>query len=199
MKLRCGCLLAAVLVWSGCGGAERREATSLLQVLDQKKAELAGINGLEKDLLGSVRAWSEGIIAKGGGAGKELQENAAAAKGLSDAASIVATQLSQFRQTLSSQPLKEEFPQSVRSTLMNQIMKRQKMLQELRMALQGSADGFLEFGRSRSYHGDTYPAGIDKLNSMLSTYRGPEDAVSKAMQDLRVKYTIEDADLKGKT
>jgi len=34
-------------------------------------------------------------------------------------------------------------------------MKRQKMLQEVRMALDAPAAGFLEFSRSRAYNGDT--------------------------------------------
>jgi len=34
---------------------------------------------------------------------------------------------------------------------------------------------------------------------MVSGYTGPEDAVGNAMQDLKVKYTPQDADLAGKT
>jgi hypothetical protein len=37
------------------------------------------------------------------------------------------------------------------------------------------------------------------LNSLLSGYTGAEDAVGKATEDLKVKYTINDADLAGKT
>lgn len=201
----CYCRLLAAVVFVAacglvaCGKEERREAASLCKTLGQKQADLTAVNALEKDLLGSTRSWCEGIINNGGGKGKELEENAASAKSLAQSASAVATQLSQFRQTIYDLPLKQEYPQSVRSTLINQIMKRQKMLQEVRMALDSSAAGFLDFSRSRAYTGDTYPSGIDKLNSLVSRYTGPEDAVGAAIHDLKVKYTLQDADLVGKT
>src|ERR1035438_1915446 len=199
MKLRYCWLLAAVLLWTGCGKEERREAMSLCKVLGQKQADLAAINALEKDLLGSTREWCDGIVNNGGGKGKQLEENAASAKSLAQSAGAVATQLSAVRQAIYDLPLKQEYSQGVRSTLINQILKRQKMLQEVRMALDASAAGFLDFSRSRAYNGDTYPPGIDKLNSLVSGYKGPEDAVGKAIQDLKVKYTLQDADLAGRT
>ena len=199
MKLRYGWLLAAVLLWTGCGKEERREAMSLCKVLGQKQADLAAINALEKDLLGSTREWCGGIVNNGAGKGKDLEENAASAKGLSQSAGVVATQLSQVRQAIYDQPLKQEYTEGVRSTLINQIMKRQTMLQAVRTALDASAAGFLESARSRAYKGDTYPAGIDQLNSLVSGYSGPEDAVGKAIEDLKLKYSIQDAELAGKT
>ena len=199
MKLRYCWLLTAVLFWTGCGKEERREATSLVNVLSQKQADLAAINALENDLLGSTRSWCEGITSNGGGKGKDLAENAASAKALAQSAGVVATQLGQLRQSIYDQPLTQEYPQSVRSTLINQIMKRQKMLQEVRMALDASAANFLEFGQSRTYKGDTYPAGIDKLTAILAAYHGPEDVVGKAIHDLKVKYTIQEVDRAGKT
>jgi hypothetical protein len=203
-KLRYGWLPATVVFLAACGltscgKEERREGVSLCKTLSQEQVDLAAANALEKDLLGSTRAWCEGIISNGGGKGKQLEENASSAKSLAQSASTVATQLSQVRQTIYDLPLKQEYPQSVRSTLINQIMKRQKMLQEVRMALDASAAGFLEFSRSRAYAGDTYPAAIDKLNSLVSGYRGPEDAVGDAIRDLKVKYTLQGADLAGKT
>src|ERR1035441_8907815 len=139
MKLRYCWLLAAVLLWTGCGKEERREGVSLCKVLGAKQADLAAINALENDLLGSTRSWCEGIVSNGAGKGKDLEENAASAKGLAQSAGVVATQLGQLRQAIYDQPLKEDYPQSVRSTLINQIMKRQKMLQEVRTALDASA------------------------------------------------------------
>src|ERR1035441_8526687 len=76
MKIRYGCVLAAVLVWTGCGGAERKEAVTLCKVLTQKKTDFAATNALEKDLLESTRSWSESIIAAGSGHGKDLSGNA---------------------------------------------------------------------------------------------------------------------------
>jgi len=199
MNFRYCWLLAAVVLWTGCGKAERQEAASLCKALSQKQASLAAINALEKDLLGSTRSWCEGIVNNGAGHGKDLDENAASAKALAQSASVVSTQLGELRQSIYDQPLKEEYPQGVRSALINQLMKRQKMLQEVRADLDASAANFLEFAQSRAYKGDTYPAGIDKLNTLLSKYSGPEDAMGKAIEELKVKYTLGDADLAGKT
>jgi len=198
-KLRYGCLLAAVVFLAACGKEERREAASLCNTLSREQVDLASVNALEKDLLGSTRAWCDGIVANGGGKGKDLEENAASAKSLAQSASTVATQLSRVRQTIYDLPLKQEYPQSVRGTLINQIMKRQRMLEQVRTALDASAAGFLESSRSRAYAGDSYPADIDKLHSLVSGYSGPEDAVGNAIRDLKVKYTLQDVDLAGKT
>jgi uncharacterized protein YPO0396 len=198
-KFRYGWLLIAVIFLTACGKEERREAATLCKTLSREQVDLAAVNALEKDLLGSTRAWCAGIISNGAGKTKELEENAASAKSLAQSANTVATQLSQVRQTLYDLPLKQEYPQGVRSTFINQIMKRQKMLQEIRMALDASAAGFLEFSRSRSYTGDSYPAAIDKLNSLVSGYSGPDDAIGNAIRDLKVKYTLSDVDLAAKT
>lgn len=199
MKIRYCWLLAAVVLWTGCGKAERQEAVSLCKILGQKQADLTAINALEKDLLGSTRSWCEGIVNNGAGKGKDLDENAVSAKALAQSAAAVSSQLGELRQAIYDLPLKEEYPQGVRSALINQLMKRQKMLQEVRVDLAASAANFLEFAQSRSYQGDTYPAGIDKLNSMLSSYNGPEDAMGKAIEELKVKYTLQGVDLVGKT
>jgi hypothetical protein len=191
--------MAAALLLTGCGRQERREAVSLCQALSQKQADLVAVNNLEKDLMASVRPWCEGIISNGAGKGKTLEENAESAKTLAMSASDVATQLSHLRQPIYDLPLHQEYPQSVRSTLINKIMQRQKKLQEIRIALDASAAGFLDFSRSRDYKGDTYPAAIDKLNNLTSGYTAPEDALGKAVSDLKTKYTLTDVDLAGRT
>jgi hypothetical protein len=195
MNIRYCCILAAALVWTGCGGAERKEAVTFCKVLIQKKADFAATNALEKDLLGSTRSWCESITAAGSGHGKDLSGNADSARQLAQSASLVSTQLGQLRQSLYDQPLRKENLQAIRAKLLSQIQKRQTMLQDVRAALDGAAANFLEFEQSRAYTGDTYPAGIDKLNSMLGGYTGPEDLLGKAIAELKATYNIQDADL----
>jgi hypothetical protein len=190
MKVRYCWLLTAVLMWTGCGQEEHREAASLFQAFGQKQADMTAVNAMEKELYGSTRAWYESIINNGGGRGKDLEGNAASAKSLSDSAAAVSAKLGQVRQAIYDQPLKQEYTEGVRSTVINQLMKRQKVLQEVRVALEASAANFGEFAQSRAYKGDTYPAGIDKLNSLLSGYTGPEDTLGKAMDDLKGKYSL---------
>ena len=67
------------------------------------------------------------------------------------------------------------------------------------LALEAAAAGFLDLARSSAYKGDTYPPAIDKLNSLTSGYVMPEDALAKAIGDLKVKYTLKDVDLAGRT
>jgi len=195
VKLRYCWFLAVALFWTGCGREERREAIAFSKFLAQKKADFAAANALEKDLLGSTRSWCEGIISNGAGHGKELDENADSAKQLAQSVSVVTSQLGQLRQAVYDWPLKQEYPQTVRSALVNQLMKRQRMLQDVRATLTAAATDFLGFRQSRAYTGDTYPAGIDKLNSMLGTYSSPEDSLGKAIDDLKTKYKLSDADL----
>ena len=87
----------------------------------------------------------------------------------------------------------------MRGALLAQLMKRQRTLQDVRSALDASAASFLEFAQSRVYKGDTYPQGIDKLYPLLSGYVGEDDVMGKAIEELKVKYTIRDADLAGRT
>jgi hypothetical protein len=183
-------LLAAALLWTGCGKQEKQEATTLCNVLTQKQADFTATNALEKDLLGSTREWAEGIINRGAGHGKDLTENATSAQELSKSAATVSVQLGQLRQALSDQQLHEEYPQTVRGDLVKELMRRQRMLQDVRTALDASAASFLEFSQSRAYTGDTYPSGIDKLNAMLGSYKGADDIVAKAITDLKSKYQI---------
>jgi len=194
MTFRVCCVIAAALVWTGCGAAERKEAVSFGQFLTQKNAEFAATNALEKDLLGSTKMWCESIIAGGSGHGKDLSGNAESAKELAQSASLVSTQLGQLRQSLFDQPLHKENLESIRAGLLAQLMKRQKMLQEVRTNLTGAADNFIGFSQSRAYTGDSYPAGIDKLNSMLGGYKGPDDLLAKAIAELKATYKIQDAE-----
>jgi hypothetical protein len=194
------CWVLGALAFSiGCGKEERREASAFYQVLNQKKVDLAAIDALEKDLLGSTAAWCEGLISNGAGKGKGLEENAASARELAQSSNVVAAQLGHVRQSIYDQPLKQEYPQEVRSTLINQISERQRLLQHVTAALQASADGFLEFAHSRVYAGDSYPPALDQLSKLVSRYRGPEDAVGKAIAELRAKYNLPAAGLLGKS
>jgi len=195
MKIRYGCILAAALAWTGCGGSERKEAVTFCKVLTQKQPDFAATNALEKDLLDSTRSWCESIIAGGSGHGKDLQGNADSAKELAQSASLVSRQLGQLRQSLYDQPLRKENVQEIRGKLLSQIQKRQTMLQDVRTNLEGAAANFLEFEQSRAYTGDTYPAGIDKLNSMLAGYTAPEDILGKAIAELKATYKIQDSEL----
>ena len=192
-------VLAAAALLASCGGPERREAASLCRTLSQKQADLATVNNLEKDLMGSVRPWCDGIVNNGAGKGKDLEQNADSAKSMAFSASEVANQLGHLRQAIYDLPLHEEYPQSVRSGLINQMMQRQKKLQEVRLALESSSAGFLDLARSTAYKGDSYPPAIDKSNSLTSGYVMPEDALAKAIGDLKVKYTLTDVDLAGRT
>lgn len=193
------CLAAGALVLLGCGRQERREAASLCRMLSQKQTDMASVDGLEKNLRTSVGSWCEGIVQNGGGKSKQLQENAESAKTMAFSAGEIATQLSHVRQTLYDLTLHEEYPQSVRSGLVNQMMQRQKKLQEIRAALESSAAGFQDFARSRTYAGDSYPAAIDRLNTLVSRAIVPEDALDKAIRDLKAKYRLTDVDLAGRT
>jgi hypothetical protein len=147
----------------------------------------------------SARPWCDGILNNGAGKGKGLEDNAESAKTMAFSANAVATQIGHLRQAMYDLPLHDDYPQSVRSALINQMMLRQRRLQDLRTLLEQSAAGFLDFAHSRTYTGDTYPAAFDKLNSLVSRYAAPDDAWHKAIQDLKVKYTLRDADLAGRT
>lgn len=197
--IKIGWIVVAAVLLTSCGRQERREAVSLCKALSQKQADLTAVNNLEKDLMASERPWCEGIISNGAGKGKELEQNAESAKTMAFSAGEVANQLGRLRQAIYDIPLQEEYPQSVRSTLINQMMQRQKKLQEVRTALDASSAGFLDLSRSRAYNGDSYPPAIDRLNTLTSGYVMPEDAFRKAIGDLKAKYSLSDADLAGRT
>lgn len=188
-------LLAAAALITGCGKQERTEAAQLAKVLNGKTANFAAANAIEKDFVSSARAWCGGITANGAGRGGELDQNARVAAELAKSAVAASTELSQVRQALDGQPLKEEYPRSVRNELITQLTARQRQLQGTRALLEQSATEFLGFRQSKAYVGDTYPAGIGKLNALLSSYGVPEDAVGAALAALKAKYSLGDSEL----
>ena len=195
MKLRYCCWLAAVALFSGCGKEERIEAVGFSNILQQKHADFASANALEKDLLASARSWCGSIMENGAGRGDQLNQNAAVAQDLAKSAAFISTQVGAVRQAIYDVSLKQEYPQSIRVNLITQLTKRQRSLQEVRALLDDSAPGFLDLRLSKDYKGDAYPGGIPKLNAMLESYSNPKDVVGEAIQSLKTKYDIQDADL----
>ncbi len=195
MKLRYCWLLAAVALFSGCGKEERTEAVRFCKTLQHKSADFASANAMEKDFLASARSWCGSIMENGAGRGDQLNQNAAAAKDLAKSAAFISTQVGTVRQAIYDEPIKHEYPQSIRVNLISQLTKRQRLLQEERALLDDSAPGFLDLRLSRDYKGDAYPGGIPKLNAMLGTHMSPEDIVGEAIKALKTKYNIQDADL----
>jgi hypothetical protein len=188
-------LLAAVACIAGCGKQERAEAVQFAKTLKEKKANFASANALEKDFISSARAWCGGITTKGAGRGVELDQNAAVAAELAKSAVAVSAQLSQVREAIDSQPLKEEYPRSVRNGLTTQLTKRQRQLQDMRALLEQAAPQFLDYKKSKAYAGDTYPDGVGKLDALLGAYKPPEDAIGAALAALQSKYSLSDTDL----
>jgi len=195
MKFRCCCLAAAIVLSSGCGKEERREAVGFYKVLLEKRAGFAESNGLEKDFIGSVRSWCESIAANGAGRGDQLNQNASVARDLAKSAETISAQIGLVRQAVYNQAIHQDYPQSVRDALIGQLTKRQRFLQEIRAALDDSAAGFEALGQSRNYKGDSYPPAIDKLTAVAQSYRAPSDSVAEAVTALAAKYSIKDADL----
>ena len=195
MKLRYCWLLAAVALFSGCGKEEHAEAVRFSKTLQQKSADFASANAMEKDFLASARSWCGSIMENGAGRGDQLNQNAAVAKDLAKSAAFISTQVGAVRQAVYDEPVKEEYPQSIRLSLITSLTKRQRSLQDLRALLDDSAPSFLELKLSPDYKGDAYPGGIPKLNALLEGYSSPKDVVAEAIQSLKTKYNIQDADL----
>ena len=187
---RCCILLAAVSFITGCDKQERTEAVQFAQALNGKKADFALANTIERDFVSSARAWCGGITANGAGRGVELDQNAAVATELAKSAVAISSQLSQVRQAIDGQSLKEEYPRSVRNVLTTQLTKRQRLLQDMRALLEQSAPQFLEYKHSKAYVGDTYPDGVGELDALLRTYKAPEDALGAALAALQSKYGL---------
>jgi hypothetical protein len=188
-------LAAAVGFVTGCGKQERNEAVQLAKVLNAKKADYASSNTIEKDFVNSARAWCAGITTNGAGRGAELDQNSSVATEIAKSAVAVSTQLSQVRQVVDDLSLKEEFSKDVRNTLITQLTKRQRTLQDMRAQLEQAAPQFLEYRKMKSYAGDTYPDGIGKLNSLLGMYKEPEDSVAAALAALKTKYGLSESEL----
>jgi hypothetical protein len=195
VKLRYGWLLAAVALFSGCGREERAEAVRLCKTLQQKSADFASANAMEKEFLASARSWCGSIVENGAGRGDQLSQNAAVAKDLAKSAALISTQVGAVRQAVYDEPIKQEYTQSIRLNLITQLTKRQRSLQEVRALLDDSAPGFLDLKLSPGYKGDSYPGGIPKLDAMLGSYTSPQDLVGEAIKSLKTKYDIQDADL----
>lgn len=185
-------LLAAVACITGCGKQERADAVQFAKALNASKAGFAGANATEKDMVSSARAWCGGITANGAGKGAALDQNAAVALALAKSAVAISTQLSQVRQAIDDQPLKDEYPRGVRNTMTTQLTKRQRILQDVRTWLEQSAPQFLDYKNSKAYAGDTYPDGIGKLDALLRSYAAPDDAVGGALTALKSKYNLSD-------
>jgi hypothetical protein len=195
MKLRYAWLAAAALLSAGCGKEERMEAVRFDKVLIQQKAAFAESNAQEKDFVSGVRSWSTAISTGGGGVGAQLDQNVSIAQDLVKSAAAVSAEVGLVRQAVYDQPVKKEFTQGVRNSLIGELTRRQRFLQDIRSALQETAVAFDGFRQSRDYKGDTYPAGIEKLNRILGSYKEPTDAVGDAVAALTAKYNIKDTDL----
>jgi hypothetical protein len=174
----------------GCGGKERTEAVGLAKVLTSKKADFDKANAAEKSLIASARAWSGGIVENGAGRGAELDQNAAVATELAKNASETSTQLGLVRQAVYDLPLKEEFTGSVRSTLITEITRRQRFLQDVRSLLQASVPDFQAYKLKKGFAGDAYPGSIGKLQGLIQNRSAPQDAVAEALESLKTKYSL---------
>jgi hypothetical protein len=188
-------VLAAAVCLAGCGKQEHNEAVQLAKALSAKKADYASSNATEKDFIASARAWCAGITTNGAGKGAELDQNASVATQIAQSAVAVSAQLGQVRGVLDDQPLKEEFPRDVRNTLITELTKRQRQLQDMRALLEQAAPQFLDYKKIKTYAGDTYPDGIAKLNAMLEAYKEPEDAIATALTALKTKYGLSDSEI----
>lgn len=190
LKTICCCVLAGVLFLAGCGKEERTEATRLSHTLAQKQADFAAADSMEKDFVASARAWCGGITANGAGRGAELEQNATVATELAKSAVAISLRLSQVRQAVYDETLRHEYPQSIRTGLITEITRRQRMLQDMRALLDQSAPEFLAYRQSKTYAGDQYPGGIGKLDALLQAYRAPDDAVGSDLAALKAKYNL---------
>jgi len=191
VKLRYCWLLAAAALFSGCGKEERAEAVRFSKTLQQKSADFAAANAMEKDFLASARSWCESVMTNGSGRGDQLKQNMAVAKDLSASAAFVSTKVGEVRQAVYDEPIKQEYPQSIRVNLITQLTKRQRFLQEARTLLDDSGPAFLELGLGPGYKGDSYPDAIPKLNVMLEGATSPHDVVGDAIQSLKTKYDLQ--------
>ncbi len=183
-------LLASITFFMGCGKQAHREAGVLYQILERNRPAYNNSNGMERDLVASTRTWAEGITTSGAGHGPELGQSATVAKELAHSADVISTQLGELRKVMYDQTLNTEELQAMRSQINTQISKRQQFLQQLRIVLEQTTGEFENLAQSRSYRGDTYPAGIDRIGQLLQTYHSPEDVVRQTMESLKSTYGI---------
>lgn len=185
------CVLVATAVFLGsCGKQERSEAVQFAKVLTEEKVTFASANTTERDFVNNARAWCGGIMTNGAGRGAELDQNAAVAAELGKSVVAISAQLSEVRQAINRQSLTGQYPRDIRAELTDQLTKRQRMLQEMRMLFEQSSPQFLEYKQNKAYVGDTYPDGVAKLDALLRTYSPPSDAVGAALTALQTKYKL---------
>ncbi len=192
---KCLLLVAAAVLIAGCSKQERNEAVQLAKALNAKKANYASADAIEKDFMGSARAWCDGIVANGAGHGAELDQNATVASELAKSAVAASTQLSQVRQAVNDQTLEQDYTRSVRNTLVTELTARQRRLQDVRALLEQISPQFLQYKRDKTYKGDTYPTEIGNLDALLQAYRPPEDVVGTALSNLKEKYSLTDSEI----
>ena len=194
MKFKYCLALAAVVFGAGCGKEERAEAVRLSKALTQKQPDFASANAAEKDLVDNARVFCGAITANGAGRGQELAQNASVVTQLANSAVEISGHLSQVRQAVYDLSLKQEYPQSIRATLITEFTKRQRFLQDVRSMLEQSSTDFLAYQKLRDFKGDTFPDGIGKLNAVLESYKPPADAVGTALAALKTKYNLTGAE-----
>jgi hypothetical protein len=187
--MRAVILFVVAALLAGCGGG-KTEAVALVKTLTDHQSEFAKADAIEKDALNSAKAWSGGIVANGAGKGAELDQNATVARELANSISEASNQLGQVRQAITDQRLTQDFNQTVRNDLLNSLMQRQRKLQEMRTLLQKAVPQFADYKTNRSYAGDTYPGEIGQLDTMLQSYKTPEDSVGTAVKALKEEYGI---------
>ncbi len=178
------------LFLAGCGREEKAEAVRLSSILTEKQADYAKADATEKELVANATAWCGLITSSGAGKAAELGQNATVATELAKSISAISTILGQVRQAVADQPLKTEYPQTVRTDLMSELSRRQRALQEMRSLLQKSAAQFLDYRTSKTYAGDTYPGEIQQLNALMQAYKPPQDALATALTALKTKYGL---------
>jgi len=182
--------LSTALFMGSCGKQERSEAVQFAKVLTEERVTFVSANTTERDFVSNARAWCGGITTNGAGRGVELDQNAAVAAELGKSVVAISSQLSEVRQAINRQSLTGQYPRDVRAELTDQLTKRQRMLQEMRMLFEQSAPQFLEYKLNKAYVGDTYPDGVAKLDALLRTYSPPNDAVGAALTALQTKYRL---------
>jgi hypothetical protein len=182
------CLVAAAVLLVGCGKEEHNEAVRLSKALTAKQANFVNASTLEKSFVASARDWAGGIAANGSGKGAALDQNAAVAAELAKNAVAIGAELSEVRQALDDQTLQSDFTKNVRSTLVTQLTKRQRYLQDMRSLLEQAGPEFLTYKANKNYAGDLCPGGIGKLDAMLSSYAIPNDDLGAALAALKEQY-----------
>ncbi len=184
------CVIPALLLCLACGRQERQQALGFYNVLLEKRATFGEATTMYKDLVLGVQGWCEGIIAGGAGSSADLDTNIKVARDLAASADAVSRRIGQVRQAVYDQSLDREFPLSVRNSLITELTRRQRGLQELRRYLEDAAAGFESLRQSRDYRGDAYPGAIDKLLMAVRGYKQPPDCVAEALKTLCGKYTF---------